>query len=175
MKIILIILLTLLAIEPSYSQVYRWVDEKGVVHFTDDFMNIPEKYRPKMDKVGVPEGKAEAKPEGEPVTKKKGEIYRDQLGRGEEYWKNRVEEWSKKLKTAQEKIENLRIKYNELTERINDSKSTAERSHLRKERDQTKQEMDQQRNQAEEAKLMLEKKIPEEAELYKARSEWIKQ
>jgi len=175
MKIILIILLTLLAIEPSYSQVYRWVDEKGVVHFTDNFMNIPEKYKPKMDKVGVPEGKGETKPEGEPVTRKKGENYRDQLGRGEEYWKNRVEEWNKKLKMAQEKIENLRIKYNALTERINDSKSTAERSHLRRERDQIKQEMDQQRNQAEEAKLMLEEKIPEEAELYKARPEWIKQ
>src|SRR4030065_238055 len=97
MKIILIIMLTFLAITPSFSQVYRWIDEKGVVHFTDDFTNIPEKYRPKMDKLGVPEGKAETKPGGEPDIRKKGENYRDQLGRGEEYWKNRVEEWNKKL------------------------------------------------------------------------------
>jgi hypothetical protein len=35
--------------------------------------------------------------------------------------------------------------------------------------------MDQYRNQIEEAKMNLEKKIPEEAELYKAKPEWIKQ
>jgi hypothetical protein len=35
--------------------------------------------------------------------------------------------------------------------------------------------MDQYKNQLEEAKTMLEKKIPEEAEIYKAKQEWIKQ
>jgi hypothetical protein len=34
--------------------------------------------------------------------------------------------------------------------------------------------MDQCRSQIEEAKDMLEKKIPEEGELYKAKPEWVK-
>jgi clan AA aspartic protease (TIGR02281 family) len=29
----------------SYGETYKWVDEKGAVHFTDDLSKIPEKYR----------------------------------------------------------------------------------------------------------------------------------
>ena len=28
------------------AQVYKWIDDKGDVHFTDDYSSIPEKYRP---------------------------------------------------------------------------------------------------------------------------------
>jgi len=37
----------ILIILPSigYGEMYKWVDEKGAVHFTDDLSNIPEKYR----------------------------------------------------------------------------------------------------------------------------------
>jgi clan AA aspartic protease (TIGR02281 family) len=40
----LVILLAVLA-PASYGEMYKWVDEKGTVHFTDDLSNIPEKYR----------------------------------------------------------------------------------------------------------------------------------
>jgi clan AA aspartic protease (TIGR02281 family) len=29
----------------AYGEMYKWVDEKGTVHFTDDLSTIPEKYR----------------------------------------------------------------------------------------------------------------------------------
>jgi hypothetical protein len=175
MKIILIIILFIFISTSGFAQVYKWVDDKGVVHFTDDVTKIPDRYRPKTDKIGMPEEKSETKPEGDPSPKRREDTYKDQLGRGEEYWKNRVEEWKRKSRTAQERIEGTRIKYNELTEKFNDSKSSTERNQLRRERDQVKQEMDQYKSQLEEAKTMLEKKIPEEAEIYKAKQEWIKQ
>jgi hypothetical protein len=159
----------------SFAEVYKWVDEKGVIYFTDDIMQVPEKYRPKAEKIGLPEGKEETKVEGGVTPPKKEETYKDRLGRGEEYWKGRVEEWKKKLREYQESLETLRAKYNELTMRYNDSKSTAERGNLRIERDQIKSEMDQFRIKIEEAKNMIDKKIPEEAELYKAKPEWVKQ
>ena len=31
---------------PAGAEMYRWVDEKGTVHFTDDLSTIPERYRP---------------------------------------------------------------------------------------------------------------------------------
>ena len=31
--------------EWSFAQIYKWVDDKGIVHFTDDVSKIPEKYR----------------------------------------------------------------------------------------------------------------------------------
>lgn len=174
-RISVIILFILFISEISFAEVYKWVDEKGAVHFTDDMMQVPEKYRPKAEEIGSSEEKEETNAEGLITPKKKEETYKDQLGRGEDYWKGRVEEWKKKLREQQDKLETLRVKYNGLTERFNDSKSTAERGNLRKERDQVKNEMDQSKIQIEEAKNMLEKKIPEEAELYNAKPEWVKQ
>jgi chromosome segregation ATPase len=173
--IFLIIILIILSSEISVAEVYKWVDEKGVLHFTDDIMQVPEKYRPQIEKIGVSEERAETKTDAEPSLKKKGDTYKDQLGRGEDYWKGRIEEWRKKLKESQERVINLRIKYNELTEKFNDSKSTAERANLRRERDDVKNEMERYKTQIEEAKHMLEKKIPEEAEIFRAKPEWIKQ
>ena len=182
MKRIFFILLLLFSTEFSFAEVYKWVDEKGVVHFTDDFIQIPEKYRPRVEKLEISEERVETKIEGESLSKKKVEEtrpredpYRDRIGKGEEYWKGRVEEWSKKLRDSRERVDNLRVKYNELTEKFNESKNSAERINLRKERDQIKNEMDRYKTQIEEAKYMLEKKIPEEAEIFKAKPEWIKQ
>ncbi len=173
-RILLAIVFILFVPQLSLAEVYRWVDDKGVVYFTDDITQVPEKYRPKAERMGLPESKEETKSEAE-LKQKKQEAYRDSLGRGEEYWKAKVEEWRKKLSESQGKLETLRTKYNELTERFNDSKSTAERGNIRRERDQIKAQMDQIRIQVEEAKGMLEKKIPEEAEFYKAKPEWVKQ
>ncbi|MGB9629995.1 MAG: DUF4124 domain-containing protein [Thermodesulfobacteriota bacterium] len=174
MKKILIISLILFISELTYGEVYKWVDERGVVHFTDDMMQIPEKYRGGIEKMGVSEEGTKPQKESDLSSKRKEDTYRDSLGRGEEYWRSRVEEQRNRIKTLQDRIENLRMKYNELTERFNDSKSSTERAALRSERDQVRAEMEQNRIQLEEAKLILEKKIPEEAELYKAKPEWIK-
>ena len=78
------------------------------------------------------------------------------------------------MTAAQEKEQAFRVRFNELTEKINSSKGQTERYQLRQERDQVKTEMDQQRVQIEEAKKMLEKTLPEEAALFRARPEWLR-
>jgi hypothetical protein len=176
MKQILIVLSLILFIsEISFAQVYKWVDEKGVVYFTDDINLVPEKYRSGAKKIGSSEETGEVKGDGEASPKRKEDPYKDRLGRGEDYWKGLMEDWKKKLKELQDNSEILRNRYNELTEKYNDSKSTVERGTIRKDRDLVKNEMDQNKIQIEEAKNMIEKKIPEEAELYKAKPEWLKQ
>ena len=46
MRVIIPLIIILAVLVPrSYGEMYRWVDEKGTVHFTDDFSTIPEKYR----------------------------------------------------------------------------------------------------------------------------------
>ena len=172
---ILFLLFFIFLTEFAFAEVYKWVDERGVVHFTDDIIQIPEKYRPQIERLGTSEDRVGAKIEGESPPKKKEETYKDRVARGEEYWKGRVEEWNKKLNDAQERANNLTVKYNELTEKFNESKSSAERTYLRRERDQIKSEIEKYKTQIEEAKYMLEKKIPEEAEIFKAKPEWIKQ
>jgi hypothetical protein len=172
---ILFILFFLFLTEFSFAEVYKWVDEKGVVHFTDDIIQVPEKYRSEVERLGTSEDRVETKIEGGSSPKKKEDTHPDRDVRGEKYWKGRVEEWSKKLHDAQERANNLRVKYNELTERFNESKSSVERVHLRKERDQIKNEIEKYKTQIEEANYMLGKKIPEEAQIFKAKPEWIKQ
>jgi hypothetical protein len=173
-RILIIFSLILFFSEISFAEVYKWVDENGVVYFTDDITQVPEKYRPSARKVGPLEETGETKGNGESTPKKKEDAYKDRLGRGEDYWKGLMEDWKKKLKELHENSESLRNKYNELTQKYNDSKSTVERGTIRKERDLVKNEMDQNKVKIEEAKNMIEKKIPEEAELYKAKPEWLK-
>lgn len=41
--------LFLFLLVPCYGEMYKWVDEKGTVHFTDDPSKIPERYRPEAE------------------------------------------------------------------------------------------------------------------------------
>ena len=172
MRLIPFLLFILFSTTLSYGEVFKWVDEKGQVHFTDDVTRIPEKYRKAIQEIQLKEDNEEAKTESAPPQKKQGDDYKDRLGRGEEYWKGRVEEWRKKLQSLQERLESLRLKYNNLTEKFNTSTSSVERATIRNEREQIKDQMDQLRAQIGEAKETLEKKIPEEAALYRAKPEW---
>ena len=62
-RILFTILFVFFVSEFSFAEVYRWVDDKGVVHFTDDIIQVPEKYRPKAERMGLSEDKGETKVE----------------------------------------------------------------------------------------------------------------
>jgi len=50
-RLVLVLTAFLLLAYPLQAQeLYRWVDENGVIHFTDNFLSIPEKYRDKVEK-----------------------------------------------------------------------------------------------------------------------------
>jgi len=42
--LLLLIVILGVWVASSYGEMYKWVDEKGTVHFTDDLSTIPEKY-----------------------------------------------------------------------------------------------------------------------------------
>jgi clan AA aspartic protease (TIGR02281 family) len=44
--VILFIIILIVFASPGYGEMYKWVDEKGVLHFADDLSKVPEKYRP---------------------------------------------------------------------------------------------------------------------------------
>ena len=74
------------------KEVYKWVDEKGTVHFSEDESSIPEKYRGQIEKKSVPE---DAKEPEEKVRGRKqdGKGARDRLAvkEKEKINKNRIE------------------------------------------------------------------------------------
>jgi clan AA aspartic protease (TIGR02281 family) len=51
---ILSFLIAMVFVSPSYGETYKWVDEKGTVHFTDDISTIPEKFRQDVEERKVP-------------------------------------------------------------------------------------------------------------------------
>ena len=54
--ILLIILFLFVSLSHS-AEIYRWTDEKGTLHFTDDPSNIPERYSNQGQKIYTPEEK----------------------------------------------------------------------------------------------------------------------
>jgi len=47
MKVIFYYIAILLVFScPAFGEMYKWVDEKGTLHFADDLSKVPEKYRP---------------------------------------------------------------------------------------------------------------------------------
>jgi hypothetical protein len=60
-EVMTIIFLVFILPNPTFAQIYKWVNENGTVEFTDDPTKIPEKYRGQIEiKKEITE-----KPEGE--------------------------------------------------------------------------------------------------------------
>jgi len=73
------------------KEVYKWVDEKGTVHFSEDESNVPEKYRDQTEKRSVP-AEAEGPDHKVKVRKQDGKAAKDRLAAKEEKInKNRIE------------------------------------------------------------------------------------
>jgi clan AA aspartic protease (TIGR02281 family) len=67
MKILISFVIVLAIFVPSgYGQMYKWVDEKGTVHFTDDLSTIPEKNREGAETRKPPKETPTSKPQEEP-------------------------------------------------------------------------------------------------------------
>ncbi len=83
-KIFISIFISILSLAPTLGlagEVYKWIDEKGVVYLTDDLYHVPERFRDRVERIVVPDRYDEpvqplekvlspsvAEPEGPPVT-----------------------------------------------------------------------------------------------------------
>ena len=45
-----------------HAEVYKWIDDKGDAHFTDDYSSIPEKYRPLAETQRFPQDPKDTSP-----------------------------------------------------------------------------------------------------------------
>ena len=111
------------------QEVYKWEDEKGTAHFTDDLGLVPEKYRDqilteKRPKKPTPPPPLSPPPFEPPKSTEAGKeagptpVQKDILGRGEEWWRAKAIEWNEKYKTARRNYEmaysEWKLKENEL-------------------------------------------------------------
>jgi len=163
------------------QEIYQWMDEKGTVHFTDDLSLVPERYRNQVQQKKPPK---EPSPYPSPQVLKEEEMEKehesaserkDLIGRGEEWWRAKAKEWNEKLLNAQKNYETAYADYTEKGKELEQSKFKS-KSFQRKLKTEIKvlegkaKEWEKQRD---EAKNILEKGLPKEAEELKADPDWI--
>ena len=174
----------------AFSQeVYRWVDEKGIVHFTDDLTLVPEKYRGQVQqetpsKEPPPSRPTSSRPVEPPATLDPGRMtprgpeagQKDALGRGEDWWRAKAREWNGKLTTAQRNYENA---YNEWKSKEQELEASTFKPHsvrrkLKAEIDALEEKVKDCEKQVNEAKNMVENVLPKQARDDRANPEWLK-
>ena len=170
------------------QETYQWVDEKGTVHFTDDVGKIPEKYQDQVKKKESPREPAPAPtptppsssrpPVGKPLPPPQatGVEKKDILGRGEDWWRDKAMEWKQKLVKAQKDYADAQTALKAKDKELEDAKFKP-KSFQRKLQDEIKileEKANAQKNQVDEAKNMLEKVLPRQAEEYRADPSWVR-
>jgi hypothetical protein len=167
------------------QDIYQWVDEKGTVHFTDNLNQIPEKYQDQVkEKKTSPEPASTPAPTRSPSTRlpqvkappePSGEK-KDILGRGEDWWRDKVMEWKQKLTKSQKEYDAAQIALKAKEKELEDAKFKP-KSFQRKLQDEIRvlqEKATVQKNQVDEAKNMLEKGLPRQAEEYRADPSWVR-
>jgi len=155
------------------NEVWQWVDERGVVHFTDSPDSVPKKYREQIDHRELP-GEREESSGTAGETKGEMEKPRDRYGRGEEYWVKRTNEIKEQLNRAQKEYERVRLEYNDLIAQYNATRSRAKRRQYQKELESLQDELNGRSEDIDRTKEILEKTLPEEAERAGVPVEWVK-
>ncbi len=155
------------------GEVWKWVDERGVVHFTDNADSVPEKYREHIDRRELPDEREAISGTAEDA-KEVMEGTRDRYGRGEDYWTNRANEVREQLERAQVEHERVRLEYNNLIAEYNSIRSRAKRRHYQKQIESLRDQLKRHEEDINRSKELLEKTLPEEAERAGAPAEWVK-
>jgi len=191
-SLIVIAALLLFASAAFGQEVYRWVDEQGTVHFTDDLGQVPEKYRDKIQKKEPPKEppitrpvspqppppQPPAPPQGIEAGKelKSTPREKDILGRGEEWWRAKVNEWKEKLNFAQRNYEKTYSEWKSKEQELETSKFKPDslKRKLKAEAQALEEKTKDWEKQVDEAKNMLENVLPKQAQDYQANPEWLK-
>jgi hypothetical protein len=173
-SLILLFLLTF-AISANAAPIYKWIDEEGVINFTDDYNNVPSPYRDRVEATDyLIEGVAPSYTLDLPP-QKETEARTDIFGREETWWKDKVGSWREKIREATENRERVHEKFIEKEGELSRIKYGSKSRHriIIREMDQLKEEMIRYEAQITEANEML-KKLSKEAEESKASPDWLK-
>ncbi|UCD70537.1 MAG: DUF4124 domain-containing protein [Syntrophobacterales bacterium] len=171
--ILMIMAFLLFASAGRTDEVLKWVDERGVVHFTDNAASVPEKYREQIDRRELP-GERESVSGTAQEAKEVMEGPQDRYGRGEDYWAKRANEIKDQLDQAQREYERVRLEYNDLVAKYNATRSRAKKRQYQKQIESLQEQLNRRREDTERTKQLLEKTLPEEAERAGAPAEWVK-
>ena len=126
MRKLFILLILLIFAAPAYpATIYKWVDKDGVVNFTDDLSKVPPSYRNRVEKEERKDVKEKMTPQPPQAATREDEpeeVKRDNYGRDETWWRERVRPWKEKLKEATEKYEETQTLFTKKAEDLSQNK-----------------------------------------------------
>jgi hypothetical protein len=164
----------LLASSFSYAQVYKWVDDSGTVHFTDDSAKVPENYwdRVEEEKTIKEEGR-KSFDEGESPRREIEREPTDRFGRRESWWRERASKWWVQLENATSQHQRITKEIEEARETLDKARNDGKRRRYRRKIERLKEEDNQNKAQIEEAKHMLNHVLLDEARMAGADPSWL--
>jgi hypothetical protein len=173
-----IFLLVLLCLSsPSYGEIiYQWVDKNGTFNFTDDPERVPTAYREKVQQKVI-EDILETRsilPPATQIPAEKKVVKRDNLGLGQEWWREKAHPLKEQLKEGMANLEVAKNKFMEESEKLILRKYGSHQQFKSTilDMDRTKGYKSKYEAQINETKELL-KKLSEEAEALKADPVWI--
>ena len=163
------------------QEIYRWVDEKGILHFADDLTQVPEKYRDQFQRKDPPKEPIPSPPASSPgevgkIEPDPSSVRKDLYGRGEDWWRAKAKEANDRLQSAQKDYDSAyqTLKAKEQQREEGPSKSHGPRKRLGAEIDKLEEKVRESQKELDEAKEVVEKVLPRQAEDYKADPSWLK-
>jgi len=169
-----ICLILLIFVTPAYAHTfYKWVDEKGIVNYTDDYNSIPSAYRNRVEIEWIHEEGA-SPPIQKIAPQKREETRMDIYGQNEAYWRGKVRPWKEFLKTAEANYERVHVRFMQKAEELSMRRFGSPTQYKTNiiQLDGLKEEMLKYADQIGEAKEALEK-ISKEARDAKANPDWL--
>ena len=192
LSLLIVIGVVMCSILAAGQEVYRWVDEKGTIHFADDESQVPEKYQNQIQKRQLSEEpppsskpsppaagppKAAPKPATkQPVSAKPTSEKRDALGRGEDWWRGQAREWNAKLAESRHKHEAASAELKDKERELEEAKFKPDslKRKIRADIKALEERVNETKKQMDEAKNMVERVLPKQAEESRADPNWLK-
>jgi hypothetical protein len=172
---ILLGLCCLLAISPSYAQVYKWVDDSGTVHFTDDPAKVPEDYWDRVEEKKTV--KEQGRKPSDKGTASKRRVEReptDRFGRRQSWWRDRASKWWTQLENATSQHEKIIKTIEEARKVLDEARNDGKRRRYRREIKRLQEEDEKYKAQIEEARHMLNNVLLDEARMAGADPSWLR-
>lgn len=158
--------------------IYKWVNQEGVVNFTEDYDKVPPIYRNTVEKINIETEdtpKMEVPAASEVPLGKKEKVKADIYGRDETWWREKVRPWKEQLKQATANYETANKRYLERLEELSGKLQLSPTQHRMgtTELRTLKEESMKYQAQISEANEIL-KKLSKEAEEAKANPDWLR-
>jgi hypothetical protein len=177
---------TILCASLVWGQIYRWTDDTGQVHLTDNPSHIPPKHRTDTTVYGMttpPVPEVSASPDAqapEPLSAPPSQSSaaaepRDRLGRGPEYWRALARQWTTELQQHTAERDRLQLLYDYTRDLANATRDVWDRGRLEAEVERLGKALADIAQRLVQARTMLQTTLPLEATQLGANPEWLRE